>query len=92
MVERELLTTGRLLIDLSQDEILGFAGNSMEVKSEDGQEYLVMSLKASQALTSKNFNLLDACYQGKLIICDVDFIEQVGGGGIRCMMAGNFLP
>jgi len=27
-----------------------------------------------------------------LIVCNVDTIERIGGGGIRCMLAGIYLP
>ena len=27
-----------------------------------------------------------------VVVCNVNTIERVGGGGIRCMMTGIFLP
>jgi hypothetical protein len=50
----------------------------------------VISKKASEGLTEKNFKAVGACFE-ELLIADVNNIEHVAGGGIRCMIAGVHL-
>ena len=85
----------REIIHLSFPEVLGFAGNCLELvgRNETGSEELVLALsaKALQSLEEKNVEKLKDYL--KLVSIDVGTIEHIGGGGIRCMLAGiHMLP
>ena len=69
---------------------MGFAGNCLELvgKNEAGSEQLILALstKALDSLEEKKLEKLRAHL--KLVAIDVGTIEHIGGGGIRCMLAG----
>ena len=90
-----LSKTKREIIDLSFPEVLGFAGNCLELvgRNETGSEELILALsvKALQSLEDRNIEKLKDYL--KLVSIDVGTIEHIGGGGIRCMLAGiHMLP
>ena len=92
---RLLSDSNREIIDLSFPEVLGFAGNCLELvgRNETGSEELLLALsaKALQSLEKANIEKLKDYL--KLVSIDVGTIEHIGGGGIRCMLAGiHMLP
>ena len=90
-VSRALSTAGRVLIDLSQTETAEFGGNCLEVCDEAGdRRFLAVSARALAGLTPVNKKKVEEAFDA-LIVCHIPFIEYVGGGGIRCMLAGNYL-
>ena len=94
MVVEHLQSSGRDIIVLSLMEILGFAGNCLELvgKTDLGKEQLVLAISqtALKSLDSKKIQRLKKHL--KIASIDVSNIEHVGGGGIRCMLAGVHLP
>ena len=86
-----LNSSGRTLIHLSFEEVMSFGGNCIELKSKIRlKPLLAISCRASQRLSPENRKTLKKFVD--FIECDVDTIEHVGGGGIRCMIAGIHLP
>jgi len=67
-----------------------FAGNLLEVQGEQGEPLIVLSQRAHDALTAEQRSTLQN--HGRLLPVTIDTIEQVGGGGARCMLAEIFLP
>ena len=62
----------------------------LEVDSNTGEKYLVMSETAYNSLNDKQLEVISnycTIIQGRL-----DIIETCGGGSVRCMMAEIFLP
>ena len=92
MVTKALEQPGRLLVDLSQRETVEFGGNCLEVTGAGGQRFLAVSQRAFDGLTAENRKRIEGAFDGGLIKCEIPFIEYAGGGGIRCMLAGNHLP
>lgn len=82
--------TGKEVIEISLDQTESFAGNMLEVKSEDNRRYLCMSQTAYNALTKGQIERLSA--KTELLPIPIDHIEKFGGGSVRCMMAEIFLP
>ncbi len=78
------------IIDISFEQLYNFAGNMLEVKDEGNQSWLVMSSKAHEALT-ENQKAKIKQFMG-IIPIEIPIIEQLGGGSVRCMMTGIFLP
>ncbi len=83
-------TTGHHIIDITMEQVHHYAGNMLQVTSKDGQlYYTILSQQAFQSLTSDQKQLLDRYTQ--LLPVDINTIETVGGGSVRCMMAEIFL-
>ena len=88
MLKRSLQQGGRELIELSHAQMNSFCGNVLEVLNQDNEPCLIMSSRAFEAFTEIQLNQLQRFV--KIVKVDVSTIEQVGGGGIRCMLTGLF--
>ena len=51
---------------------------------------MMLWIRAWASLDSEQKRLVQSA--ADIVLCSVDTIERVGGGGIRCMMAGIFAP
>ena len=90
MVSNELKSTGREILWLSHAEMMAFAGNCLELRTRQEQELvLAISHTAVKALSPLNLAALQR--QLRLIEVHIPTIEAVGGGGVRCMLAGVHL-
>lgn len=90
MVRQELEKLNKRVIDITLEQMAGFAGNMLMVLTQKGQKLLVMSTRAHNALTPKQIDLLDD--YATLLHFDLSMIEGNGGGSARCMMAEVHLP
>lgn len=81
--------TGKEIIHLTKEQIDAFAGNMLELESLDGETKIVMSKTTIRSLTENQIRAF--MVYGDIISSDVPTIEQVGGGGIRCLLAELFL-
>ena len=86
---REKLNLSHTILEITQEQIMDFCGNCMEVKDENGQLILVMSTRAFNAYSDTQKTVLENYYH-KIIHSDISFIEQYGGGSARCMMMELF--
>jgi hypothetical protein len=84
-----LKNSGHELIDISRAQMLEFAGNTLELAPADGR-ILVLSSTALRSLTPAQRAQLER--HVKLVAVDIPYIETVGGGGVRCMLAEIHLP
>ena len=86
--------SGREVIELKPAEIEHFAGNMLELATWDealgDSHVLVMSAQARAALSPETLARLNACTDTTLAV-PVPTIEQLGGGGVRCMLAEVFV-
>lgn len=89
-VKKGLLDSGRILVEITSEQLRGFAGNMLEVLNEEGKTYIVMSQKAYSVLTSTQISTLEQF--GELLMADLHTIEMHGGGSARCMLCEVFLP
>ena len=85
-----LENTGKKIIPISLGQMAHFAGNMLEVLSNYGTRYLVMSSSAYDVLTEKQRQELSSMTH--LLPISIPTIETYGGGSVRCMMAEIFLP
>lgn len=83
-----LTATGKIIVDISLDQVTHFAGNMLEVKSRNGTPLMVMSASARKALTSSQETTISTF--NRIVASDLQTIETVGGGSARCMMAEIF--
>lgn len=85
-----LAATGRVIVELTMDQLTSFAGNALELRSTAGQPVLALSATAHAALTTAQRNTIEA--HANLLPITIPTIESVGGGSVRCMIAEIFLP
>jgi len=81
---------GRGVIEISREQMSGFAGNMLELRKNDGTGLVVLSGKAYSCLSAQQINVLEK--QVELLPLAIPTIETVGGGSARCMIAELFLP
>lgn len=91
---RELVNSleksGHKIVDISYEQMNNFAGNMLEISSEDGRSLVGLSQSAYNSLNKEQKSIIEeSC---KLVPLKIDTIETIGGGSARCMMAEIFLP
>lgn len=93
-VLESLARGGREVIELKAAEIEQFGGNMLELATWDealgDSHVLVMSAAARAALSGETLARVNACTDATLAV-PVPTIEQLGGGGVRCMLAEVFV-
>lgn len=84
-----LTETAHDIIDITMPQVHRYAGNMLQVQSEDENLYTVLSQSAFDSLTESQKQQLSE--HTKLLPVNIPTIETVGGGSVRCMMAEIFL-
>ena len=82
-----LTSTGKIIVDISLEQVDSFVGNMLEVRSRNGVPILVMSAAAQRLLTFEQERVIST--YSKIISSDLETIEN-GGGSARCMIAEIF--
>src|SRR5438093_6040995 len=88
-VRARLEKTGKVIMELSADQIANFAGNAIALPNQSGEKLLVLSNRAGHALTESQRKRLSR--YARLIPLELPTIE-LGGGRARCMVATIHLP
>ena len=78
------------IIDITEAQLLQFAGNMLEVRGFNNKRFLVMSKAAHDCLTAVQIARIEK--HCEILSSDLSTIETCGGGSARCMMAEVFLP
>jgi hypothetical protein len=89
-VIRSLKRNEKELVLISEEQLANFAGNMLQVQTNDDDRVLVMSQTAFDCLTKEQIDQLKK--HTDLLTVDIPSIEKIGGGSARCMMAEIFLP
>ena len=89
-VLQRLRDTGHEVLSLSYDQLDGFAGNMLELRSGDGARVIAMSRQAYRSLDDRQLDRLQA--NGRIVCAAIDNIETSAGGSVRCMLAEIHLP
>lgn len=87
-VVSRLISSGKIIVDISLEQVNQFAGNMLELKSRNGQPLMIMSAAARRALTMEQETII-ATYN-KILSPELTTIETNGGGSARCMIAEIF--
>jgi hypothetical protein len=93
-LEDSLVQCNKQLVQISFEQMNGFAGNMLELCSDGtgstsrGKALQVMSLNALHCLTQEQRLLLSA--EAEIVAPDINVIETNGGGSARCMLAELF--
>jgi hypothetical protein len=88
-VRSRLEKTGKEIVELSADQIANFAGNTIELQNKSGEKLLVLSSRATRALSEEQRERLSR--YARLVPLELPTIE-LGGGSARCMIATIHLP
>ena len=86
-VINELQDSNHEIIDISLAQVNHFAGNMLTLQSPKGK-IVVLSQNAYNSLTQAQIRKLENYCT--LIPIDVNTIETIGGGSVRCMVAELF--
>jgi hypothetical protein len=89
-VLKHLKEDGKQVVDITEAQMHSFAGNMLQVRGSNDEQFLVMSAAAYDSLTQSQIaKINNHC---KIISSSLETIETCGGGSARCMMAEVFLP
>jgi hypothetical protein len=82
--------TGHEVVRITFDQLLAFAGNMLELRSENGERVLAMSSRAWNSLDDQQQAVLASA--ARIVSSPIDAIEDSAGGSVRCMLAEVHLP
>ena len=85
----KLRSTGHTIVEISQAQMAQFAANVLELTAPDGK-LIALSTTALRSLAPPQRRTLES--HAALIPAEIPTIEQIGGGGVRCMLAEIHLP
>jgi hypothetical protein len=85
-----LKSSGRTIIELSFAQLRRFGCNVLELRSNEDEPVIALSVKALSNLKPDQVRALEKF--GSLVAVDIPTIEAVGGGSVRCMIAEIHLP
>jgi hypothetical protein len=81
--------TGHKIIAISHEQMNSFAGNIIEVKTESREPVVLLSQTAFNALIPGQVNAISSF--ADILPIAIPTIEKIGGGSVRCMVAGIHL-
>lgn len=90
MVLASLRATGKEIIEITTEQMNGFAGNILEVQNIMGEPMIVMSQTAHDTFTAEQLARLSQ--YGEIVASSIPTIEEHGGGSARCMLLEVHLP
>ncbi|MBE7644478.1 citrulline utilization hydrolase CtlX [Tenacibaculum finnmarkense] len=88
-VVKHLKTSGKQVIAITEEQVVQFAGNMLQVKGANDERFLIMSSSAYNSLTANQLQEINK--HTTIIHSSLEVIETCGGGSARCMMAEVFL-
>ena len=88
-VLEKLRATAREVIEISMDQMRRFAGNLLELAPASGP-VIALSNSAWRSFDPAQRRMLER--HGSVVSADIQVIERLGGGGVRCMLAEIHLP
>lgn len=90
VVTGALAQSGKVIVEISFEQMNHFAGNMLQVMNVNGEQFLVMSSQAYASLSQEQVQTLESF--NPIIHVPLETIESNGGGSARCMMAEILLP
>lgn len=88
-VSSSLTNTGRVIVEITMEQMECFACNCLEVRNWKFFPALVMSTRAYRSLREDQLEVLREHFDG-IYHVDLTTIEDVGGGSVRCCIAELF--
>lgn len=90
LIQQSLTKSGRIIVEITFEQVRQFAGNILFVKNTRGEELVILSESAFTSLTESQRHILNN--QMRMVTVNLPTIETYGGGSARCMIAEQFLP
>ncbi|HYG53166.1 MAG TPA: arginine deiminase-related protein, partial [Flavobacteriales bacterium] len=90
MLRHTIEKTGKRLVEISYAQMSGFAGNVLQVTNTSNGSVWLMSETALNAFTDNQINELQKTCSA--VSASIPTIETLGGGSLRCMLAGIHAP
>jgi hypothetical protein len=84
------LAKDKQVISISLEQMNQFCGNILQLETVNGEKVIAMSQSAYDAFSAAQLAQLSS--HGKLMPFNVQTIENIGGGSVRCMLGEVFLP
>jgi acyl-CoA thioesterase FadM len=84
-----LKATGHEVLVITHEQVESFCANVLEVQNTKGERLIAMSTRAYNAFTPGQREFL-LRHVKQLVHTKLDTIEEIGGGGARCMLAELF--
>ncbi|NVD08567.1 amidinotransferase [Vibrio sp. JPW-9-11-11] len=84
------LAKDKQVISISLEQMNQFCGNILQLETVNGEKVIAMSQSAYDAFSPAQLAQLSS--HGKLMPFNVQTIENIGGGSVRCMLGEVFLP
>lgn len=91
MLKARLMAEGLEILEIGLRQMSSYAANVLAVKSSHNKRFMVLSSVAWKSLDALQKKVISTHFDGVLSV-EINTIETIGGGGIRCMMAGFFRP
>ncbi len=88
-LSQRLIVTGHEVIPITLAQVYAYAGNMLQVQNKQGKKFTVLSQQAYHSLTGEQKDILNT--HSNLLPININTIETIGGGSVRCMMAEIFL-
>jgi hypothetical protein len=85
----KLQAAGHDVVDISLRQMQEFAGNLLELETAGGR-VIALSTTGWRSMGSAQRRILES--HADLVPVNIPTIEQIGGGGVRCMLAEVHLP
>ncbi len=89
MLENQFKKDKKEIIDISFKQMNHFAGNMLLLKNNENKNILVMSTRAFKSLGALQLKKIKK--HAEILHSEINTIENLGGGSVRCMMAEVFL-
>jgi len=90
LVLESLKGTGREIISIDREQVAHFAGNVLQLQSQNRDSVLAISTAAWLALHADQRNAIQE--YARIVESPLPLFEGIGGGSARCMMADVHLP
>ncbi len=88
IVTSSLQESGKNIVAITHDQMENLAGNMLFLQNKNGKKFWVCSTRAYDSLTKEQKEVLER--EGTFIHSALTTIEDIGGGGARCLMAEIF--
>jgi len=89
-VINSLIASGLDVIEIDYAQMEKFAGNMMSLQNKKNEKLVLMSTAAFNSLNDTQKSRISS--HSRIIHSDINTIEKIGGGSVRCMITGIHLP
>jgi len=87
-VVNTLRENGKVVVEITADQMNNFCGNALELRKDNGDFLVAMSSRAFSNLNEEQRSkIINGGRVSEIVHSDIDVIEKIGGGSVRCMIA-----